>query len=368
MSNMKTYGLSKDEELIFNLRRLYEQYGYNQYKMGKFEEYDLYAENKDFLVSDGVITFTDTNGKLKALKPDVTLSIVRSSRFDADDMVRKVYYHENVYRISGKNRTYCEIMQTGLECIGDIDEYCVSEVLMLAGQSLKLISDEAVLDVSHMGILAYYMDRLGLEDEHDRLIMKYIGEKNTHELEDLCSDQGADEVAVRELIQLISLSGTMKEVLPELRKLRCPAALIQELDRIESTMSAYGIGDLLRINFSVINDMNYYNGLVFKGYIKGIPDGVLSGGRYDSLMRKMGRKTGAIGFAVYPDQLERLWEKNEEFDVDTVLLYDQYADPEKVTMKVRQLTQSAVSVCALRTVPKDLKYRTMLVFNENEVE
>ncbi|MBR4953790.1 MAG: ATP phosphoribosyltransferase regulatory subunit, partial [Oscillospiraceae bacterium] len=76
--------LGFNERVIFALRSLYNSYGYSRYKMSKFEEYDLYAHNKDFLISDSVITFTDTNGKLMALKPDVTLSIVKNSKDDAN--------------------------------------------------------------------------------------------------------------------------------------------------------------------------------------------------------------------------------------------------------------------------------------------
>ena len=67
------------EKVGFRLRSLYNGFGYSQYKMNKFEEYDLYAQNKDFLMSDSAITFLDTNGKLMALKPDVTLSLVKNS-------------------------------------------------------------------------------------------------------------------------------------------------------------------------------------------------------------------------------------------------------------------------------------------------
>ena len=70
--------LTHTERRIFALRTLYSRAGYTSYRMRKFEDYDLYSRNKDFLLSDRVITFTDTNGKLKALKPDVTLSIVRN--------------------------------------------------------------------------------------------------------------------------------------------------------------------------------------------------------------------------------------------------------------------------------------------------
>ena len=71
--------LKNEEKAIFNLRSLYRRYGYSPFKMSKFEEYDLYVRNKDFLVSDRVITFNDTNGKLMALKPYVTLSIIKNS-------------------------------------------------------------------------------------------------------------------------------------------------------------------------------------------------------------------------------------------------------------------------------------------------
>ena len=96
--------LSSEEKIVFELRSLYQQSGYSKYKMSKFEEYDLYANNKDFLVSDHIITFTDTNGKLMALKPDVTLSIVRSSK--DSDALRKVYYNENVYRVSPRSKSF----------------------------------------------------------------------------------------------------------------------------------------------------------------------------------------------------------------------------------------------------------------------
>ena len=100
--------VNDEERIMFSLRELYEAYGYSRYKMLKFEEYDFYSRNKDFLVSENVLTFTDLNGKLMALKPDVTLSIVRGSP-DRTDSVRKVFYNENVYRTAGSTRSFREV-------------------------------------------------------------------------------------------------------------------------------------------------------------------------------------------------------------------------------------------------------------------
>ena len=143
--NISASVLKNGEKAILELRSLYSRYGYSQYKMSKFEEYDLYVRNKDFLVSDNIITFTDTNGKLMALKPDVTLSIIKSSdKLLSEGGLYKVYYDENVYRVSEGVGAFKEITQTGLECIGDVDDYTICEVLMLAAKSLGSISDQAV--------------------------------------------------------------------------------------------------------------------------------------------------------------------------------------------------------------------------------
>ena len=110
--------IRKDEQIVFMLRSLYELYGYKQYKMTKFEEYELYVKNKDFLISENVITFNDTNGRLMALKPDVTLSIIKN-KTDCKTL-NKVYYNENVYRVSKSSRSSRELMQVGLECVGEV--------------------------------------------------------------------------------------------------------------------------------------------------------------------------------------------------------------------------------------------------------
>ena len=87
--------LKNEERAMLSLRSLYRQYGYMPFKMSKFEEYDLYVRNKEFLVSDSVITFNDTDGRLLALKPDVTLSIIKNG-VDEPGAKQKLYYNENV--------------------------------------------------------------------------------------------------------------------------------------------------------------------------------------------------------------------------------------------------------------------------------
>jgi ATP phosphoribosyltransferase regulatory subunit len=231
--------LKNEEKGVFLLRELYQRYGYRQYKMSKFEEYDLYAANKAFLTSDNIITFTDTNGRLMALKPDVTLSIVRGSP-DRRDRFYKVFYDENVYRTAGSARSFREIPQTGLECIGPIDDYSILEVLLLASESLRCISDRCVLEISHLDVIAALIDALAVPEETRRKLLKCIGEKNRHELRTLCGEAGADPDRTELLLRLLAASGTPAEVLPLLRSLPCPPEAVSRLETISAGFAAAG--------------------------------------------------------------------------------------------------------------------------------
>ncbi len=354
--------LKSEEKAVFALRSLYRKYGYLPYKMSKFEEYDLYVRNKDFLVSDSVITFNDTNGKLLALKPDVTLSIVKNSA-DEPGCKQKLFYDENVYRISGSTHMYKEIMQTGLECIGDIDIYDITEVLLLALESLDAIGEGFVLDISHMGVITAMLDEVNSDDNFKRQIMRCIGEKNRHEIAQICLSYGISDEKAEMLCGFVGIYGNPEKVIEKLKGIsageKAKAAVVQ-LEDIWSVLSKTAYADKINFDFSIVNDMNYYNGIVFTGFLEGIPESVLSGGQYDKLMRKMGKKSGAIGFAVYLDLLEYLKENDEKYDVDVLLLYDDKTDISKLFSKVKELTESGKSVSAQKKIPIKLRYRQIV--------
>lgn len=342
--------LKEEERVAYKLRALYRRYGYLPYKMSKFEEYDLYVSNKEFLVGDGVITFNDTNGKLLALKPDVTLSIIKNAADDGEK--RKVYYNENVYRISGETKQFKEIMQVGLECIGDIDLYDVYETLYLAASSLAAVSENFVLDVSHLGILSAILEEIGGGENFGKEIMKRVAEKNAHEIPFVCKKYGVAESDAEKLARIVGAYGRPQETLEKLQPL-CQSEKAKiafcRLETLCKLLSGTEYADKIRIDFSVVNDMNYYNDIVFKGFIGGISEGVLSGGRYDKLMSRMGRKSGAIGFAVYLDLFEGFSDCKREFDVDVLLLYDGTTDVAAVKAETDRLVMAGKTVRAQRT-------------------
>lgn len=355
---MNTTILKNEEKVLFGLRNLFGSYGYSRFKMSKFEEYELYVRNKDFLVSDSVITFTDTNGRLMALKPDVTLSIVKNTK--ETDGVQRLYYDENVYRVSDKTHAYKEILQAGLECIGDLDEYNLCEVLLLAAKSLALISDDCALNISHLGVTSALLERPELRPIR-RELMTCIGEKNSHGIASLCAKRGVDTEITQKLQLLTETYGPADEVLPKLAAAftdETAQSALAELKTVTAFLEQVG-SVRVWVDFSLVSNMNYYNGLVFRGFVKGVPTGVLSGGQYDNLMKRMHKNARAIGFAVYLDLLERMTEE-KEYDVDVLLTYTDATPIQTVLDKAAELTEQGNRVSVQKRIPEKLTYGRLM--------
>ena len=342
MSNIEAV-LGQGEKAILSLRGLYEEYGYKKYKMSKFEKYDLYLENKSFIAGDRIVTFPDRKGRLLALKPDITLSIVKNAPRDISGAY-KTYYCENVYRAASDGDDIKEIMQVGIELIGNVDVYSEGEVLTLAARSLKSISENSIIGISHMGLISAVIAEAGLEGEAASRASKAFADRNIHTLAELCGENSNKAVA------LAKIYGPLSEAVSAVKEIctddSCTDA-IAELEALSCVLRAMGEEDAFVLDFSVSNNMNYYNGITFQGFIDGIPQSVLSGGRYDSLAKKMGLDCGAIGFAVYPDVLERFSEGQRGADVDVLLLYGDSDDAAAVALFVEKIKSRGKKVCAL---------------------
>ncbi len=347
--------LTGEERVYFLLKSLYEGFGYRQYKMRKFEEYSLYSENKNFLRSKDIITFSDRDGKLLALKPDVTLSIVKNN-CTQEGQCRKLYYRESVYR-PDSNARFKEISQIGLEYLGNVDGYAQLEVLALAAKSLKAVDSGYVIDISHMGVTDGIMADCGFAVCPDS-VYDCIKSKNLHDLPEVCRAAGIPEDTYTNLCKLLSVKGGYEKQLKMLRSLfknpKCLAAA-DELEGIISGLNKSGIYGV-NIDFSVINDASYYNGVVFHGYLEKFPRVVLSGGRYDNLVKKFCEKSGGMGFALYADELSYYYGRQPEYDADILLLYGDNLSPADVLLKAEELIKEGYSVRVSRTVPDNLRF------------
>jgi len=368
--SFSTDGLKREERAIYQLRELYQRYGYSLYKVSKFEEYDLYAHNKNFLVSQNILTFTDTNGKLLALKPDVTLSIIKNIP-DHDTVTHKLCYNETVYRPSAESDGFREIMQTGLECIGAIDLYAECEVIMLAMRSLQTISEDYILDLSHMGVIEGLLEAAEISPADRPAFIQLIESKNAHSLKTLCEERDVSSEMRERLVTLTELYLPIQKALPVLKKIVIGEKMQQAyttLSDVCEMIASYGLQSRLYLDFSIVSDVNYYDGISFKGFINGIPDRVLSGGRYDRLLNRLGKKNGAIGFAVYLDRLARLEELGTPYDVDTMLLYEPGISVQAIYEAQARFMTEGRRVMTTLSPDSTLRYRQLVKLTNGGIE
>ena len=357
-----------DEKAAMNLRALYEQFGYKQFRMSKFEAYDLYLENKSFLSGGDIITFHDTHGKLMALKPDVTLSIVKNARRGAEEPIKQ-YYCENVYRVA--DGEFKEIMQTGVEYIGRLNDYCIYEVILLAKKSLRTISEESILDVSNMDFIVGFLNGLDLPLSVGEKAVEFISRKNTHGLKGLCEEWGVSQENRERLCRMASLYAPLRQGIEEARSLVCNKAMedaLSELERLYDFLLQVGEADSVNLDFSIINDLSYYNGIIFQGFVSRIPKAVLSGGRYDKLLNKMQKDMGAIGFAVYMDLLNLYYSEKPEYDVDILITAQEDADPVALYKAVKMFIDGGQSVRVQKKDMGTIKYKQLLHFTQRGME
>jgi ATP phosphoribosyltransferase regulatory subunit len=349
--------LHKSEQAAYTLRSLYEQYGYGLYRMAKFEEYDFYTEHKDFLPSNQILAFTDLSGKLMALKPDVTMSIVKRTRATMERPER-LYYNESIYRPSRDAREFREIRQVGLEYIGRVTPHTDAELVTLALKSLSCVDSEFVLDVSHMGFLSGLLDSIGAPRDARRDIARCVEAKNAHELARIAELHGIAAGHADSLLSLVSLDGGagVEESLAKARKLVANDAMQSALDELWALYGVFrsdgALRKALRLEFSIALDSKYYNGLVFRGYIKSAPRAILSGGRYDLLLRSLGvQGLEAIGFALYLDEVESLLGQRRHKGYDAVVLHDEREDPAALHAAVERIVAEGGRVYAGASLP-----------------
>jgi len=366
---LRTDMLRPEELATLKLRSIYEQYGYKKYRMGRFEEYSLYAKNQSFLASENIITFTDLDGKLLALKPDVTLSIIKNSRTSKSGR-EKLYYIESVYRENKESHTYREISQMGLEVMGDVDRYAIVEVLALAEQSLAQFSADYLLEISNMDFVTGLMEDMELDEPQVQEILDLIRAKNSFELKNAAQRAGLSKRECDDLSVLPTLYGSFPQTLKRAKRLvknRTMERAVEDLEQIYTAMKQAGLAKRLQLDFSLLNDIDYYNGVIFQGYLKQLPRNVLAGGQYDGMVKKLGKDCGGVGFAIYLSEMSRLPLPSHLWDVDALILYDEAAKLNELTTQVKRLTKQGLRVRAEKAAPPELRAKTVYRLTDGEL-
>ena len=335
------------------LQNLFETNGFLAHRVSRFEEHSFYSDNRSFISDNRIITFNNTHGQLLALKPDITLSVAKSAPI-SEKGCTKLYYNEHVYRISPDSEDFDEVPQCGVEVFGELDSYTTYEVVSLAAKSLHMLDENFSLVISHLAWLQSVLQKAQIPQDDIGKFITCVKNKNPHQLAELCGQFGLSSHISCLLNSLVTIHGSLAQVLPRLAEMQiCPSTTAAYLELVElwKVLGESAFASKVFFDFSVVSHLDYYNGLVFRGYIEKSPYVTLSGGRYDMLVKKLrGISTGAIGFAVYLDKLNLYYSHSRQWDFDAVVLYDSTAKTADIVAAKEELMSKGLTV---RVQPSD---------------
>lgn len=278
--------------------------GYSEIETPSFEYYEVFMHDSVPYVQENMMKFFDQKGRILALRPDLTGPIARAAatKLLARQDVLRLCYIQNAFGffnrgIAGKT----EFTQAGVELIGKKGADADAEVIALAIGTLREIGLEGFK--IELGQVAYFkglIEGSGLGEEQTERIRSLVDTKNNVELEYELSRLNIEDVKKKALLELGGLFGD-REALVRAEALaqneECREA-VENIREVYDILCDFGYEEYLSIDFGILNNFNYYSGIIFRGISDGIGTPILSGGRYDDLLREFGTDAPATGFAM----------------------------------------------------------------------
>jgi ATP phosphoribosyltransferase regulatory subunit len=221
-----------------------------------------------------------------------------------------------------------------------------------------------------MGFVSGLLDECDITAETKKIINSLIFSKNTHELERELLKLDIPQELKNSIAAIPLLYGPFEPTLEKAKSIAIGETALNALKELEclyNSLKFNSMSESISLDFSIVNDIDYYNGIIFQGYIKGLSKIILKGGNYDFLTRKMGKKSGAIGFAVYTDELSRLLYEKPNFDCDIIILYDDNTDFATIYKTARNLIlEDNFSIRIERELPDNITAAKILDLRETK--
>jgi ATP phosphoribosyltransferase regulatory subunit len=306
--------------------RLFRGRGYREVITPSLEYYDLFTRVGNPLPQECMLKLTDRSGSILVLRPDCTTPVARVAATRLNDLPYplRLYYDQTIYRSGAANAgKSCEIAQCGIELIGAEGLRADIEAVSMAVDVFKSVKAYSFrLELGHRGFFLALASELGLGAEDTERLRGCIADKNLTLLSDILSRYNSPSAAA--LGHLPWLFGG-KAVLDEAESLTDNKAALEAvayLREIYKALDSAGMGGHISFDLGLVQDLDYYTGIIFRGYAEGYGSYVLAGGRYDSLSKSFGHSQPATGFAVYADALASCLDSGPFQETDTVVFYE----------------------------------------------
>jgi ATP phosphoribosyltransferase regulatory subunit len=278
--------------------------------------YDYVDVFEDPSLTRKTYSFVGRDGSVLALRPDFTslLAKIAAGRLADLQPPIRLYYAGEVLRYEPpKAGRQSELYQMGLERLGGARALGDAEVVAIAAECLEALgARDYVLALGHVGVFAGVIEGCALSSERLDLLRTRVGSKDASGVKDALAGTAVSAEVADALVRLTHLAGGL-DVLAEARSAfdfaPSARAAVEELMATTADLADAGLGGLLAIDLGEVRGLDYYTGLVFRAYARGLGFEVGGGGRYDTLLARFGRPMPAVGFMLGLDRLALLLDR-----------------------------------------------------------
>jgi ATP phosphoribosyltransferase regulatory subunit len=290
---------------------VFEGWSYEEVLTPSVDYYALFEQGMGPAEAQTSFRFTDNDGLMLSLRPDVTSSVARVAATLLSERERplRLCYAAPVFRQQQQSHAEWrrENTQLGCELIGVGGDAADLEVLLVAAEILSSIGlqDSYCITINDVGIFNGLLAELQIDPKSRESLRRLIDTRNRAELQSFLKQESVPDPVAYSLLNLVELAGK-REVLAEARKSISNPTSVQALDKLDclwEVIEALGLKNSFEIDLADVSSLDYYTGLSFKVFVRGVGYRVGRGGRYDGLTSNFGGSEAAVGFVLSLDSL-----------------------------------------------------------------
>lgn len=332
-----------------NLCDVIKTYGYHPIQTPTFEFFDIFSRDIGTTPSKELYKFFDKNGETLCLRPDMTPSIARcAAKYYMDETnPLRLFYLGNTFinnHASYQGRLN-ETTQLGAELIGDSSLAADAEIVAMIINCLKNSGlTEFQVSIGQVDFFKSLLAEAGIDDQDELILRELISSKNFFGVEEFLDEKNLSKELTQVLIKLPNLFGSV-EVLNEAKTLTNNTGALAAIDNLlelYNIICLYGLEKYISFDLGMLSKYKYYTGIIIKAYTYGIGEPVVTGGRYDKLLKSFGKDAPSIGFMISVDQLMMALSRQKidipVADNNITITYtdDSYADALKEAIHLRE--------------------------------
>ena len=285
------------------LRSLFISGGYREIETPGIEFFDVYSGGR-FVSPENLFKLTDQEGRILSLRYDGTVSAARlaATLLKDEQPPLRLSYIENMYRFreSGGGRQK-EFTQAGVELLGVSSPQADAEVIALAiSSALEIGIEDLQISVGQSEFFKGLMEEWKITTDGANEISRFLDQKDTVALERAAVRFQLDAEARQTLLMIPALFGTYDAIDQFEASVKNPRALaaLANIRDILDVLDDYGYIKYVSVDFGMVRSLDYYTGMIFKGFTYEVGFPIISGGRYDNVVSVFGRDLAAVGFSL----------------------------------------------------------------------